>query len=95
MACLQGRLTTRWGDDAPPPEPRVAAEHAGFVAELTATELARIADGDTSLANRTVSWDLLARSVAQDRLLKVPVCPVCARGAATRDGSLNLPWDAR
>lgn len=92
IACLEGRVRTRWGDDAPPPSPRVAEEEVGFVGELVASELTRIAGGDTTLTNATVSWDLHARTAAKDQLLKVPLCPVCNRTRMDRDGSLALPW---
>lgn len=95
LACLEGRLRTRWGDDTPPPAARVADQDAGFVAELAATELVKIAGGDTSLTNKTVSWDLQSRTVTVNQLLKVPLCPVCTRSRMEIDGSLALPWGTR
>lgn len=95
IACLRGRVESRWDDDAPPPEPRALAEYAGFAGELAATEVAKIAGGETSLANATVSWDLDARTVVRDRLLKVPLCPVCIRTRMDHDGGIALPWGVR
>jgi bacteriocin biosynthesis cyclodehydratase domain-containing protein len=92
LACLEGRLSTRWGDDAPPPAPAVADEDLGLAAELASMELAKIASGETSLCNATAAWDLRARSASTSQLLKVALCPVCTRNAADRDGSLPLPW---
>lgn len=94
IACLQGRVTTRWGDGPPPPATRVTAEQGGLVAELAAAELVRIADGDTSLTNATVAWNLFDRAVAKNQLLKVPLCPVCNQSKMGGKGSLVLPWKA-
>ncbi len=92
LACLEGRIATRWGDDSPPPEPRVATQYGAFVRELVALEVGRIARGDTSLVNATIAWDVESRTVTKSQLLKVPLCPICARIAAQDNGSLLLPW---
>lgn len=92
LACLEGRIATRWGDESPPPAPRVATEYAGFVRELIALEVGRIARGETSLTNATIAWDVDARTVTKNQLLKVPLCPMCAHGSDKDNGSLLLPW---
>lgn len=92
IACLQGRVSTRWGDEAPPPLPQVVKKNGGLIAELVATELARIANGDTSLTNKTVSWNFEDRTVRRDQLLKVPLCPICTQNKIDQAGALALPW---
>lgn len=93
VACLRGRLMTRWGDEKPPEKPTVA--HAGHTIanELIQMEIDKIAKGDTSLANKTVSWNFLARTVRQDQLLKVPLCPTCGENELDGNGAVVLPWD--
>ena len=95
LACLEGRLSTRWGDEPPPPLTTMADDEAGLAGELASTELAKIAGGDTSLCNATVAWDLRSRSTTTSQLLKVALCPVCTRSAPARDGSISLPWIAQ
>lgn len=92
IACLQGRLGTRWGDETPPPAPRAAGKYAAVARELISTELTRISSGDTSLTNKTVSWNFQDRTVRQDQLLKVPVCPICTQNKIDASGALALPW---
>lgn len=92
IACLQGRVGTRWGDEAPPDLPQSAQTYAKVISDLVATELDRIAAGDTSLANKTVSWDFQNRTTKTDLLLKVPLCPMCGQNKIDRSGALALPW---
>jgi bacteriocin biosynthesis cyclodehydratase domain-containing protein len=92
IACLQGRITTRWGDNTPPPKPLVATKYERVIPELIATELARIAKDDTSLTNKTVSWNFQERAIKKDQLLKVPICPVCTQNKIDQRGALALPW---
>lgn len=91
-ACLQGRVTARWGDDPPPPSPRVLEAYPGMVREIVAMELRRIAEGDTSLVNATVAWNLNSREVTRHPLLTLPACPVCSALHPTPTGRLPLPW---
>lgn len=92
IACLQGRITTRWGDQAPPKSPKSTKDNLGIVAELTMIELSRIASGDNSLVNKTVSWNFHDRAVDTNQLLKVPLCPVCTQNIIAQSGALELPW---
>jgi len=92
IACLQGRVSTRWGDEAPPIFPQAAKKYARVASELIATELARIGNGDTSLTNKTVSWNFLDRAIKKDQLLKVPLCPICSQNKIDQRGALVLPW---
>jgi len=92
IACLQGRISTRWGDNNPPSKPLVTIKYERVIPELIATELARIAKDDTSLTNKTVSWNFQDRAVKKDQLLKVPICPVCTQNRIDQRGALVLPW---
>lgn len=92
IACLQGRVSTRWGDSSPPSKPLVASKYERVIPELIATELARIAKDDTSLTNKTVSWNFQDRAIKKDQLLKVPLCPVCTQNRIDQRGALALPW---
>lgn len=77
----------------PPIAPLTAKEYAGVVSELLTTELARIAKGDTSLTNKTISWNYLDRIIRQNQLLKVPLCPICSENKIDLSGALALPWN--
>lgn len=92
IACLQGRITTRWGDEKPPITPRITNKYSGVVSELVKTELDRINDGDTSLTNKSCSWNFQDRAVKKDQLLKVPLCPICTKNKIDHSGALALPW---
>ncbi len=92
IACLQGRISTRWGDEKPPAKPQTTQKYLAVSAEIIATEITRIANGDTSLTNKTVSWNFQDRSVRKDMLLKVPLCPICSKNTIDQSGALALPW---
>lgn len=92
IACLQGRISTRWGDEQPPEGPRASRLHATIASALLELELDKVAHDDTSLTNKTVSWNFQDRTTRQDQLLKVPFCPICSRGKTSSDGKLMLPW---
>jgi len=92
IACLQGRISTRWGDSTPPSKPLVASKYERVIPELIATELARIAKDDTSLTNKTISWNFQDRIVKTNQLLKVPLCPICTQSKIDGSGALALPW---
>lgn len=92
IACLQGRIATRWGDEKPPISPRMTSKYSSVVSELIKTELDRISDGDTSLTNKTFSWNFQDRVVRKDQLLKVPLCPICTKNKIDHSGVLPLPW---
>lgn len=92
IACLQGRVSTRWGDEAPPTSPKVTNDYLGIVSELISTELLRISGEDTSLTNKTVSWNFQDRIIKTNQLLKVPLCPVCTQNKIDYSGALALPW---
>lgn len=91
IACLQGRITKRWGDETPPPSPKVRTDYPTLISEFVAAETERIARGDTSLTNKTMSWNLQERVITKRQLLKVPLCPVCTGNEVDRSGALPLP----
>lgn len=92
VACLQGRISTRWGDEAPPTSPLAANKYLGIVSELILLEVNRISHDDTSLTNKTISWNFQDRVTKNNQLLKVPLCPVCAQNKIDHRGALALPW---
>lgn len=93
IACLQGRVSTRWGDEIPPKKPRASIAYKGVAEELLRSELMRIQNDDTSLTNKTVSWNFQDRMTKTNQLLKVPLCPICNKNIIDPDGTLPLPWD--
>jgi hypothetical protein len=70
----------------------MAKEHSGVVSELIKTELNRICNDDTSLTNKTISWNFQDRIIRNDQLLKVPICPICTKNRIDPNGTLALPW---
>lgn len=92
IACLQGRVSTRWGDETPPTSPKVMCDYSSFVSELISTELNRMLQNDTSLTNKTVSWNFQDRIIKTNQLLKVPLCPICTQNKIDHSGALALPW---
>ncbi len=92
IACLQGRISTIWGDEAPPISPKVISEYLGVASELISVELNRISQNDTSLTNKTISWNFRDRTIKTNQLLKVPLCPICTQNKIDYSGALALPW---
>lgn len=92
IACLQGRIVTRWGDEKPPILPRMTSKYSSIVSELIKTELDRVYDGDTSLTNKSYGWNFQDRAVKKYQLLKVPLCPICTKYKIDHSGALALPW---
>ena len=77
LACLHGRITERWGLSEEPPEPLAAHDYGALASALAATEIARFAAGDTSLAHKTVVWNMAERTATAHQLLRVPLCAMC------------------
>ncbi|NTV38774.1 MAG: TOMM precursor leader peptide-binding protein [Demequinaceae bacterium] len=77
LACLHGRVTERWGVAEEPPEPLAAHDYGALVAALAAAEIARFAAGDTSLAHKTVVWNMAERTATSHQLLRVALCAMC------------------
>lgn len=92
IACLEGRLKSRWGDNTPPPTPAMTIENKQLITGILSLELSKIISGDTSLINKTISWNFQNRTVATNQLLKVPVCPICNQNKIDLGGALVLPW---
>jgi bacteriocin biosynthesis cyclodehydratase domain-containing protein len=93
LGCLVSRVSTQWGDALPPARPRMAAE-VELAVGLAALEIERVTQGEHSLVNRTVAYDFGRRQVKDERLFKLPWCPVCA-GEAPQRGAFALPWAPR
>jgi bacteriocin biosynthesis cyclodehydratase domain-containing protein len=89
LACLAGRVGTRWGDPAPPPEP-AATTCAELAATLVAHWLANRTDPAASLVNTTLTLDLRTLETVRSVLWRVPGCPVCSHWELT--GRVDLPW---
>jgi hypothetical protein len=84
LACLAGRVGTRWGDPAPPTRPGAMDD-----ARLAGMLLARAVRG-TTLVNATVSIDLDDLSTQREPLWPAPGCPACRPWRT--DGAIALPW---
>lgn len=92
LYCLEGRINSRWGEEQPQESSLTSRRYLGVATELITTELERIAQGDTSLTNKTVAWNFLSRTIKINQLLKVPICPVCTANKIDHNGALALPW---
>lgn len=92
IACLQGRISRRWGDEKPPLKPMTTTKYLKLANEHIATEITRVADGDTSLTNKTCVWNFQDRTIKTHQLLKVPICPICSQNKIDGNGALALPW---
>jgi bacteriocin biosynthesis cyclodehydratase domain-containing protein len=92
VACLQGRITKRWGDNKPPIKAKAGKSYGRLIAELVIVELERIAAGDTTLVNKTCVWNFQDRSIKINQLLKVPLCPICTKNSIDHNGAIALPW---
>lgn len=91
LACLTGRISNRWNDDTPPPMPSMTINNHDLIKGIIISELTKIIDGDTSLINKTVSWNFQNRTVESYQLLKVPLCPICNQNKFDLNGKIMLP----
>ena len=89
LACLAGRVGSRWGDPTPPPEP-AATRHAELAANLTAHWLVNRSDPAGTLVNATVTLDLRSLETVRAMLWRVPGCPVCGPWELTGRADLSL-----
>lgn len=90
--CLGNRVLRRWGDAAVPTMPAVAAQRARIAALV-----APLLDQPHLLLGyleRSVWLDLHRLHGERDRVLRLPWCPACQRGAPVLPAPLSLPWDA-
>jgi hypothetical protein len=91
LACLVGRLTDRWGDALPPPQPGML-DAVELVGSLLALHLRDIAMGGQALINRTVAYDFEEHEIKKNRVHKLPWCPVCSLSSdAGATGRIELP----
>ena len=93
VACLQGRIGNRWGDAEPATQPLAGARLNALADALIGAELEKIVqDQDYSLVNHSYEWDIAARNVQKNKLLKVPFCPVCNKATVDFSKPLVIPW---
>lgn len=90
IACLEGRLVTRWGSQTPPINAKASKELLDLAYELTRLEIQRYERNDTSLAFKTIAHDTDQRSVETYKLLTVPQCPYCMNVTAYANGMLVI-----
>jgi bacteriocin biosynthesis cyclodehydratase domain-containing protein len=94
-SCLAGRISARWGDEPPPPEP--AAARAVVAMAIVAHEVAKVTAGTSRLVNRTVAVDLDTWRTVEQAVLRLPWCASCGRRAGdgrAGPGAIDLPWAA-
>nr|MDO8110216.1 hypothetical protein [Candidatus Sigynarchaeota archaeon] len=92
LSCLVGRITNLWGDPVPPKQPLIQADD-DLIAGIVIGELKKIAGGNQSLVNKTVSFNFTDYKVQKDALYKLPWCPECNRGEVdNKIGAIDLPW---
>jgi hypothetical protein len=93
VACLEGRLKTRWGDDLPPPTPKTVTELAGLAKEWLIVELSKLfGDEDYSLVNKTIVLDAQNRTMTTNKLLTVPLCSYCQKSKLLLNGKLEYTF---
>lgn len=92
LACLAGRVGSRWGDPDPPVRPAVAAQDTELAALVLARWVLGRDDPAGSLANATVSIDLVSLASHREPLWRSPGCPICADRPG--NGRVALPWVA-
>lgn len=93
VGCLLGRVTARWGDGAPPPEP--AAARAEVTVALVTHEVSKAVSGASRLVNRTVTLDIDRWTSVDHAVLRLPWCTYCGGGdpnGAASSGGIDLPW---
>ncbi len=89
LACLGHRITNRWGDMPPPPQPQAAGQH-----ELIAALILQTAAGKAlAYLERVVSLDLQTLNSRSERVFRLPKCEVCQKdNVLDAQGFLPLPW---
>jgi hypothetical protein len=93
IACLQGRVETRWGNHKPPPKARSVNELAGLAKDWLSIELKKLFDSeDYSLVNKTAVMDMQARTITSNKLLTVPICPYCQKSELLSTGKLEYTF---
>ncbi len=93
VACLEGRLKTRWGDEKPPTEPASTGSLVGLAKEWLEVELLKLfKDEDYYLVNKTVVLDTQNRSTSSNKLLTVPLCPYCNKNKLLSSGQMSYTF---
>jgi hypothetical protein len=93
IACLEGRISTRWEDEKPPINPRSSGELTGLANEWLAVELKKlIEDEDYTLVNKTVVLDMQNRTINSNKLLTVPLCSYCKKSKLLSTGQLEYTF---
>jgi hypothetical protein len=90
IACLEGRIGMRWGDEKPPSSPQSSNELIGLAKEWLAVELGKLfKDEDYTLIDRTVVLDMQNRTINSNKLLTVPLCNYCQKRELLTTGKLE------
>ncbi len=93
VACLKGRIETRWDDHTPPPKARSVNELAGLAREWLSIELKKLFNSDDYLlVNKTLVMDMQARTISSNKLLTVPLCPYCQKSELLSTGKLGYTF---
>lgn len=93
VACLKGRVDTRWGDHQPPPKARSINELAGLAKEWLTVELKNLLNNeDYLLVNKTLVMDMQSRTIISNKLLTVPLCPYCQKSELLSTGKLEYTF---
>jgi len=89
LACLEGRLKTRWGDSAPPLQPDSSVSLLKLATEWLNVELVKLFDSEEYfLINKTVTLDTQSRSMTSNKLLTVPLCRYCSENKLLSSGKI-------
>ena len=95
LGCLQGRITIRWGDPAPPAQTKASTELKKIAGAVLELEIKKVfEEEDFFLVNRVAVLDTTNRTWENNKLLRVPVCPYCEKHSKDQPEFLNTKIDS-
>lgn len=93
IACLEGRIGARWGDEIPPLKPKSLSSLVALSKEWLLVELNRLfKEQDYTLVNKTLVLDMQSRTITSNKLLTVTVCPYCQKSKLLSTGKLEYTF---
>jgi hypothetical protein len=78
LACLQGRIEYRWGDDEPPLIPRASTQEK-IIDGIIEQEIQRFIEKDFTKIGKTIAFNLRTYTALEHALYKIEYCPICRK----------------